>query len=95
MIATITLNPCLGKYISVAHLEMNETNRSQAVAQYAGGKGLDVSRAVHEMGGETMAFGFAGGNEGVTLTTLLAKEGVPFSFVPISMSVAGCVLNSS
>jgi 6-phosphofructokinase 2 len=95
MIATITLNPCLDKYISVAHLEMNETNRSQTVAQYAGGKGLGVSRAVHEMGSKTIAFGFARGNERVTLTTLLAKEGVPLSFVPISMSVAGCVLNSS
>ena len=92
MIATITLNPCLDKYISVAHLEMNETTRSQAISQYAGGKGLDVSRAVHEMGGETMAFGFAGGNEGITLTTLLAKEGVPFTFVPINDETRSCYI---
>jgi 6-phosphofructokinase 2 len=91
-IATITLNPCLDKYISVSHLEMNETIRSQAVIQYAGGKGLDVSRAVHEMGGETMAFGFAGGNEGVTLTNLLAKEGVPFSFVTINNETRSCYI---
>ena len=94
MIATITLNPCLDKYISVAHLELNETNRSQAVKQYAGGKGLDVSRAVHEMGGETLAFGFAGGNEGVILTTLLAQEGVPFSFVPINDETRSCYIIS-
>ena len=92
MIATITLNPCLDKYISVSHLEMNETNRSQAVIQYAGGKGLDVSRAVHEMRGETMAFGFAGGNEGITLTTLLAQEGVPFSFIPINEETRSCYI---
>jgi len=94
MIATITLNPCLDKYISVAHLEMNETNRSQAITQYAGGKGLDVSRAVHEMGSETMAFGFAGGNEGITLTTLLAQEGVPFSFIPINEETRSCYIIS-
>lgn len=94
MIATITLNPCLDKYISVAHLEMNETNRSRAVTQYAGGKGLDVSRAVHEMGGETMAFGFAGGNEGITLTTLLAQEGVPFYFIPIDEETRSCYIIS-
>jgi 6-phosphofructokinase 2 len=92
MIATVTLNPCLDKYITVAHLELNETNRSQAVTQYAGGKGLDVSRAVHEMGGETMAFGFAGGNEGITLTTLLAQEGVPFSFIPINEETRSCYI---
>jgi 6-phosphofructokinase 2 len=92
MIATITLNPCLDKYISVAHLEVNETNRSQAVKQYSGGKGLDVSRAVHEMRGETMAFGFAGGNEGVTLTTLMEQEGVPFSFIPINEETRSCYI---
>jgi 6-phosphofructokinase 2 len=90
MIATITLNPCLDNYISVAHLEINETTRSKAISQYAGGKGLDVSRAIHEMGGETMAFGFAGGSEGITLTTLLAKEGVPFTFVPINEETRSC-----
>jgi 6-phosphofructokinase 2 len=94
MIATITLNPCLDKYISVAHLELNETNRSQPVTQYAGGKGLDVSRAVHEMGGKTMAFGFAGGNEGITLTTLLAQQGVPFSFIPINEETRSCYIIS-
>jgi 6-phosphofructokinase 2 len=94
MIATITLNPCLDKYISVVHLEMDETNRSQSIAQYAGGKGLDVSRAVHEMGGKTMAFGFAGGNEGITLTTLLAQEGVPFSFIPINKETRSCYIIS-
>ena len=82
----------MDKYISVIRLEMGETNRSQAVAQYAGGKGLDVSRAVHEMGGETMAFGLAGGHEGVTLTTMLAQEGVPYSFIPIKDETRSCYI---
>ncbi len=92
MIATLTLNPCLDVYISVPHLEMNETNRSLPTRQFAGGKGLDVSRAIHEMGGATMAFGFAGGNDGVTLTTLLGQEGVPFSFIPISQDTRSCYI---
>jgi len=96
MIATITLNPCLDKYITVARLEMNETNRSQQIRQYAGGKGLDVSRAIHEMGGETMAYGFAGGNEGNVLTRLLAQEGVPFNFIPIEDETRSCyIINES
>jgi 6-phosphofructokinase 2 len=94
MIATITLNPCLDKYISVVRLEMNETNRSQPITQYAGGKGLDVSRAVHEMGGETMAFGFAGGSDGGVLTALLGKERVPFSFVSVGDQTRSCYIIS-
>jgi 6-phosphofructokinase 2 len=90
MIVTITLNPCLDKYITVTHLEMEETNRSQHIRQYAGGKGLDVSRAIHEMGGATLAYSFAGGNEGVTLTTLLQQEGVPFHFIPINDETRSC-----
>jgi 6-phosphofructokinase 2 len=92
LIATLTLNPCLDNYISVKHLEQNETNRSQPVKQYAGGKGLDVSRAIHEMGGATMAFGFAGGVEGITLTTMLGREGVPFSFLPINEATRSCFI---
>jgi 6-phosphofructokinase 2 len=92
VIATLTLNPCLDNYISVRHLEMNETNRSQPVRRYAGGKGLDVSRAIHEMGGATIAFGFAGGNEGTILTTILGREGVPFSFIPINEATRSCYI---
>lgn len=92
MIATITLNPCLDKYITVDHLVMDETNRSRQVRQYAGGKGLDVSRAVHEMGEETIAYSFAGGNEGVTLKALLQQEGVPFSFIPIKEETRSCYI---
>lgn len=39
-----------------------------------------------------MAFGFAGGNEGITLTTLLAQEGVPFSFIPINEETRSCYI---
>lgn len=92
MIATITLNPCLDKHIDVSGLVANETNRSAAVRQDAGGKGIDVSRAVHEMGGSTIAYGFIGGHEGRTLEILLAEEGVPFSFTPIDQETRACFI---
>ena len=92
MIATITLNPCLDKHIDVSGLVVNETNRSAAVRQDAGGKGIDVSRAIHEMGGNTIAYGFIGGHEGRTLEILLAEEGVPFSFTPIDQETRACFI---
>ncbi len=83
MIATITLNPSLDRTITVHGLMVDESNRWTSLRHYAGGKGIDVSRAVHEMGGRTMAYGFIGGHEGRDVEILLDEEGVPFSFTPI------------
>ena len=83
MIATITLNPSLDRTVTVDGLKVNESNRWTSVYYYAGGKGIDVSRAIHEMGGQTIAYGFIGGDEGRTLEVKLDEDGVPFSFTPI------------
>jgi len=83
MIATITLNPCLDEHIMVDGLIVDEANRWVGLRRYAGGKGIDVSRATHEMSGVTVAYGFIGGPVGRTLEILLDEEGVPFSFTPI------------
>ncbi|MBA7566860.1 Tagatose-6-phosphate kinase [subsurface metagenome] len=83
MIATITLNPCLDEHITVNGLVVDEANRWFKLHRYAGGKGIDVSRAIHEMDGRTIAYGFIGGPEGRALEILLDEEGVQFSFTPI------------
>ena len=83
MIATVTLNPCLDRTIAVHGLVVDETNRWSSARLYAGGKGIDVSRAIHEMGGRTIAYGFIGGPDGRAVEILLDEEGVPFSFTPI------------
>ncbi|MFC2056889.1 1-phosphofructokinase [Chloroflexota bacterium] len=83
MIATITLNPSLDEHITVDGLMVEETNRWHRLHRYAAGKGIDVSRAIHEMGGLTTAYGFIGGANGHTVEVLLDEEGVPFSFTPI------------
>jgi 6-phosphofructokinase 2 len=83
MIATITINPSLDQHITVDGLVMDGTNRWSRLYRYAGGKGIDVSRAIHEMGGRTTAYGFIGGTIGRAVEILLDKEGVPFSFTPI------------
>lgn len=83
MIATITLNPSLDEFIMVHGLLIEETNRWVRLQRYAGGKGIDVARAIHEMGAETMAYGFIGGDNGREVEILLDEEEVPFSFTPI------------
>jgi 6-phosphofructokinase 2 len=83
LIATITLNPSLDQHITVDGLVIDGTNRWSRLHRYAGGKGIDVSRAIYEMGGRTVAYGFIGGPVGRAVEILLDEEGVPFSFTPI------------
>ena len=83
MIATVTLNPCLDRTISVHGLVVDEVNRWASSRLYAGGKGIDVSRAIREMGGRATAYGFIGGAAGRAVEILLDEEEVPFNFTSI------------
>lgn len=83
LISTITLNPSLDQHLTVDGLVMDGPNRWSRLHRYAGGKGIDVSRAIHEMGGRTIAYGFIGGAVGREVEIFLDEEGVPLSFTPI------------
>jgi 6-phosphofructokinase 2 len=83
LISTITLNPSLDQYLTVDGLVVDGPNRWSRLHRYAGGKGIDVSRAIHEMGGRTIAYGFIGGTVGRAVEIFLDEEGVSFSFTPI------------
>ncbi|UCH50655.1 MAG: 1-phosphofructokinase [Chloroflexota bacterium] len=83
MIATVTLNPSLDKIVTVEELVIDEANRWTSLRRDPGGKGVNVSRVVHELGGKTIAYGFMGGIDGETLKHLLQQQGVPFDFTPI------------
>jgi 6-phosphofructokinase 2 len=83
MIATVTLNPSLDKTVTVKHMVLDEANRWTSLQRDPGGKGINVSRVLHELGGDTVAYGFKGGVEGEILGQLLRKQGVPFDFTHI------------
>jgi len=83
MIATVTLNPSLDRTVRVEELVIDEANRWTSLRRDPGGKGINVSRVVHELDGETRAYGFIGGIDGETFERLLKQQGVPFDFTPI------------
>jgi 6-phosphofructokinase 2 len=83
MIITVTFNPSLDKSVTVDGLVVDETNRWTSYRQYPGGKGINVSRVIHILGGETIAYGFIGGIDGEVVQQLLKNQGVPFDFTPI------------
>ena len=84
MIYTVTLNPALDHFIEVDGLVVDDANRVKGECLYAGGKGIDVSRALRHLGGNSMALGFIGGHNGRTMVDLLKAEGVTCYFTPIT-----------
>jgi 6-phosphofructokinase 2 len=84
VIYTVTLNPAIDRILEVESLKPGEVNRVERESRYAGGKGIDVSRALKELGWESVALGFLGGYGGYELAGRLAMEGVACRFTPIS-----------
>lgn len=84
MIYTVTLNPALDHFLDVEKLRVDDANRVKRECFYAGGKGIDVSRAIRHLGGDSMALGFIGGHTGQVMVALLKAEGVTCYFTPIA-----------
>jgi len=87
MIATLTLNPSLDQTVTVEGLVLDEANRWTRLRRDPGGKGINVSRVVYELDGDTVAYGFIGGLDGRALKQLLAQQKVPFDFTSIEEEI--------
>ncbi len=95
MIYTITLNPALDHYLEVDDLRVDDANRVKSECLYAGGKGIDVSRAIRHLGGDSMALGFIGGHNGRVMVDLLKREGVTSYFTPIAQETRRDIIIST
>ncbi|MFP3928859.1 MAG: 1-phosphofructokinase [Desulfobacteraceae bacterium] len=84
MIYTVTLNPALDRAITVERLLEDDTTRVISEKHYAAGKGIDVSRVIAELEGESVALGLVGGYDGLQLEGLLINAGVMINFTRIS-----------
>jgi len=83
MIFTLTMNPCLDRYIYVDELIVDDTIRAKKVVDYPAGKGIDVSRVIRELGGVSIAIALVGGANGRRLEEMLDKEGVIYSSIRV------------
>ena len=76
MIHTVTLNPALDKTATVPELKLDLVNRITELRADPGGKGINVSKVVRELGGETIAWAVLAGNTGLAIQNMLADLGV-------------------
>lgn len=76
MIYTVTLNPAVDKTVYVDDFTVDAVNRATRVRQDAGGKGVNVSKTVRELGGESVAFAILGGASGSFIAGALDEAGI-------------------
>lgn len=81
MVVTVTMNPAIDKTVEIDSLQPGGLNRIQKVEYDAGGKGINVSKTIHELGGESIATGFLGGNAGKTIESVLNEKKIPNDFI--------------
>lgn len=75
-VLTVTLNPALDLTTSVERLIPTRKLRCNEPRFDPGGGGVNVSRAIRELGGESRAFVAVGGNNGAHLRSLLEAQGL-------------------
>lgn len=76
MIVTVTPNPSIDRTITVEDLRLGEVNRASSSRIDPGGKGVNVSRALHANGLATLAVLPLGGEGGQALGLLLQEAGL-------------------
>lgn len=75
MIYTLTMNPSLDYYMWVENLEIGKTNRSNKEIILLGGKGLNVSKTLYELGIDSTAICVVAGFVGEEIEKCLKNEG--------------------
>ncbi|MDW2799447.1 1-phosphofructokinase [Clostridium boliviensis] len=83
MIVTVTMNPAIDKTVDIGRFERGDLNRIKRVEVDAGGKGINVSKTIRELGGESIATGFVGGTSGTIIRQVLADLGLKTDFVDV------------
>ncbi|MGX6978547.1 hexose kinase [Vagococcus elongatus] len=91
MILTVTMNPSVDISYKLEQLKIDTVNRCENYSKTAGGKGLNVTRVIHQMGHQVTATGLLGGALGRYIEDKLSSEGIAGNFYPISGETRNCI----
>jgi len=83
MIVTVTLNAAIDRTLVVPNFLPGHRHRASSGFPSAGGKGINVARALKRLGAPVVATGLAGGRTGTLLVEELTNEGILNDFVRI------------
>lgn len=81
MVYTVTFNPALDYVVRMADFQAGETNRTESDEIQWGGKGINVSTVLRNLGIDNVALGFLAGFTGEALDKGLQKTGIATDFI--------------
>lgn len=84
MIITVTMNPAIDKTVDIESLDRGGLNRISHVELDAGGKGINVSKTISELGGKSIATGFIAGNTGKIIQSVMNEWNIENDFIEVS-----------
>ncbi len=83
MIYTVTFNPAIDYVVHLRSLNMGDINRSESEEIFCGGKGINVSTVLKNLGEDNIALGFIAGFTGKALEAGLNKSGINTDFITL------------
>ncbi len=84
MIYTVTFNPAIDYVVKVPDLKLGYVNRTESDDVQIGGKGINVSVILNNLGVKNIALGFIAGFTGEEIKNKLEKEGVKTDFIELN-----------
>ena len=84
MIYTLTVNPAIDYTVRVDDFKLGTVNRTENEEIYIGGKGINVSCVLNNLGIKSTALGFAAGFTGDAIVNRLGQIGIETDFVMLN-----------
>ncbi len=81
MVYTVTFNPAIDYVVHISIMKLGEVNRSAKEEMYFGGKGINVSIVLKELGISSRALGFTAGFTGEAIENGIRAMGIDSDFV--------------
>ena len=88
MIYTVTFNPSLDYIIGVDGFETGKVNRTSEEVIFPGGKGINVSIVLHNLGLESTAIGFIAGFTGQEIERRIGNFGIDNQFIQVEQGIS-------
>lgn len=88
MIYTVTFNPSLDYIVTVDDFTLGKVNRTKNEIIFPGGKGINVSMVLKNLGHESRALGFMAGFTGQEISRLLEEKGISSDFIHVKKGLS-------
>ncbi len=88
MIYTVTFNPSLDYIVRVDDFRLGQVNRTTEELLYPGGKGINVSFVLKNLGLDSTALGFLAGFTGDEIRRLLKEQGIDEDFIEVKQGIS-------